>query len=160
MGLNLLKNSEYVMFRIPTQFDALLGFGGNAHCLPIRVGRSRNLIGVKRVMVPGEIQPPIRSSKLLRIHVVDQGAHELSASPLYFWPRNPQSSSTERDELLNRWSILIPCTRKSGVMVSGPNALFSLRIFLIYQSESKQGRQDVSRQEGFQTMLPPGSTTY
>ena len=46
MGLNFLRNVECMMFRSLTHFDAFWGFGGNAHCLPIRVGRSRNLVEV------------------------------------------------------------------------------------------------------------------
>ena len=44
------------MFRPLTHFEALLGFGGNALCLPVRVDRSRNLVGVKRATVLGELQ--------------------------------------------------------------------------------------------------------
>ena len=43
MDLNFLTNVRCMMFRGLTQFDALLGFGGNAHFLPIRVSRSPNL---------------------------------------------------------------------------------------------------------------------
>ena len=48
------------MFGSLTNFDALLGFGGNTHCLPIRVARSGNPLEVKRAIVLGKLQPVIR----------------------------------------------------------------------------------------------------
>ena len=39
------------MLIILTHFDSLLGLGGNTHCVLIRVGRSRNLVRVKRAIV-------------------------------------------------------------------------------------------------------------
>ena len=58
MGLNFLRNIRCMMFKSLTHFDELLGFGGNVHCLPIRVGRSRSLVGVKRAMVLGKLYSP------------------------------------------------------------------------------------------------------
>ena len=62
-----------MIFNSVTHFDVVLEFGGDAHCLPICVGRSRNLVGVRRAMVPGEPQTSVSSvsSKLLRVYVVD-----------------------------------------------------------------------------------------
>ena len=51
------------------------------------------------------------SGKLLRFHVVDQGAQALSAFPLYFWTRNSQKFILNQ---MNYWTtgpILIPCTQ-------------------------------------------------
>ena len=44
MGFNLYTNVKCNILRNSTNFDMLLGFGGNTHCPPIRVGRSRNLV--------------------------------------------------------------------------------------------------------------------
>ena len=91
MGLNFLENVRCMLFRSLTQFHTLLRFGGNGHCLPIRVGRSRNLVGVKRAMVPGElaiISLTSVSIKFLEVDVGDQSGRELRASPLHFWPRD------------------------------------------------------------------------
>ena len=44
-----------MMFSSLIRFDAFLRIGGNTHCLPIRVDRCRNLVGVKRAMVPAEL---------------------------------------------------------------------------------------------------------
>ena len=44
-----------MMFRSLTIFDALLGFDGDIHCVPMRVGRSRYLVGDKRAFVFGKL---------------------------------------------------------------------------------------------------------
>ena len=122
-----------MILRNLTHFDALLGFG-----LPIPVGRSRNSVAVKcsgswRAIASYSLNSV--SSKLKRVHVVHQGAHELSASPLYLWPRNSLSSFTEADKLLVHRSyfdsmFLEPQARKKGVLVSGLNAsFFSMQYF-------------------------------
>ena len=51
----VLRNVSCKMFKCLTHFDAFLRFGRNTHCLPIRVGRYRNLVGVKRAMVRGTL---------------------------------------------------------------------------------------------------------
>ena len=48
-------NVRCKMFRSLTHYDAVLAFGGNIHCLPTRVGRSRNSVGVKRATVFGKL---------------------------------------------------------------------------------------------------------
>ena len=73
------------MFRSLTHFDALLGFGGNTHCSPRRVARSRNLVRVKRAIVLGKLYSQLFayqcSSGLLAVRVIDDGANEINASP-------------------------------------------------------------------------------
>ena len=72
-----LRNVRCKMLRSLTQFD------GNTHGLPIRLGRSRNLFGVKRAIVLSKLASyslTSVSNKLLKTRVVDQGAEELNAS--------------------------------------------------------------------------------
>ena len=55
MCLIFHRNVRCKVFRSLTHFDAVLGFGGNTHCLPIRVDRFRNLVLVKRATVLGKL---------------------------------------------------------------------------------------------------------
>ena len=75
MCFDFHKNVSYKMFRRLTHYDALLGFGGNTHCLPIRVGRSRNLVGDKRAIVLSELYNQLFAyqcfQQILKVCVVD-----------------------------------------------------------------------------------------
>ena len=56
MGLGLdSRNVRCIVLKSLTHFEALLGFCGNTYCLPIKIGRSWNLVGVKRVIVLGKL---------------------------------------------------------------------------------------------------------
>ena len=83
MGLNFRRNVRCMMFKRQTHLT-LLGFGWNVHCLPIRVAF---LFGWGQAhycswKAKASYSLTSVSPKRLRVHVVDHGAHELSASPL------------------------------------------------------------------------------
>ena len=61
LSLNLHRNIRCKMFRILTHFDVFAWFGGNIHCLPIRVGCSSNFVGFKRAIVLGKCGKPFAS---------------------------------------------------------------------------------------------------
>ena len=57
------------------------------------------------------------SGKLLNVHVVDRGGHELSDSIFYLCPHITRNSTTQPDELLGHWSCCdSTCTKKFGTI--------------------------------------------
>ena len=153
-----------------THFDILVGSGGNAHCLPIRVSRSWNLVEVKGAIVLGKSSPAIRlpvfpaklwmsmtfarvltssvpphfifAPKILRIHLLNQ---------MNYWTIGPiltpcaQSRKLEkRRHVVWPWCIIIPVE------------IFFLEL-PIYQWELKQVWQDGRGGGALSLCSPPES---
>ena len=55
MGMISYGNVRGKVLRSLIHLDVLWGFAVNTHCLPIRNGRYRNLVGAKRAIVLGKL---------------------------------------------------------------------------------------------------------
>ena len=90
------------MWLILTRFQD----GWNTHCLPMRIGRSQNLAGVKRANFLGNIASywlTSVSSKRFRIYVVDWVPTKLVLPHFILSHKNFWNSTTERQDILDHW---------------------------------------------------------
>ena len=118
-----------------THFDALLGFCGNAHCLPIRIGRSRNLVGLAiasyslKICFHQTFESPCRKPRWSRAQLFPIILVATKFSKLIYPTR-----WTTGTLVLYWFHVLGAPSPEKGVMLSGPNAscflnaLMSLRL--------------------------------
>ena len=138
INLNLHRNVRCELFGSPSYFEALWDLMG----IPIVCRYALVVVGIWLgssallfLQVIASYSLTTVSSKLSKVHEVDQGPHYLRVSTFYICPQ------ILRIHLLNQmnyWTIgtvLITCARKPqarewAVMVSGTNTSFSLETFL------------------------------
>ena len=133
IGFNFLRNISCMLFRSLIRFDALLGLGGNLHCLPIRVGRSRDSVVANRAIVP-DIYSAIRLQLFpANIWMSLSSTRVVTSSVLPHYILGHEILKIDLPNQMKNWTvgtILIPCDRspelgKRRHGVSGPNVSFS-----------------------------------
>ena len=105
---DLRRNVKFELLERLTHFDALLGIGVNTYCLPVRVGRSQNLVGVKRAIVLHTISSYSLNSVSKKFNVIYRDAYE--------WPWCAQAQWFPILSLPTKCSKYSYCTR----LTTGP----------------------------------------
>ena len=100
MSLNLRRNVKYEMFGSLTYSCALLGLGANTRCLPVCQAHYCSWCDIARYSFTRV------SSKVLSIHVVDQGADELSAFRTSGWVLEPHLYETPLVRIMKHFLVL------------------------------------------------------